>query len=166
MGIARESRRYEVLTKNTYRNTVLKESQIAAMEEFIDNIRILLGTLGYKVLEPVLKKNENDHSDAFYINIGNASAEGRITAEGFVLLSGARINEKTNTGSLSNGMVKLRTKHIESDHVVDYVTTEDILFSSSSAAADFVLGYSVSGPATWKNCYGDSLRESESKENT
>ena len=35
--IARESKRYKVLTKNTYGKTVMKESQTAAMEEFIDN---------------------------------------------------------------------------------------------------------------------------------
>ena len=33
--IARNSNRYKVLTKNTYKNTVMKESQVAAMDEFI-----------------------------------------------------------------------------------------------------------------------------------
>ena len=50
--IARNSKRYIVLTKNTYRNTVMKESQIAVMEEFIDNVKILINALGYKLLEP------------------------------------------------------------------------------------------------------------------
>ena len=40
-------------------------------------------------------------------------------------------------------------------------TTEDILFSSSSAAADFVVGYSVSGPRTWKTKEGKTLKEIE-----
>ena len=47
--IARESKRYHLLTKNTYKNTVIKEAQIAVMEEFINNVKILLNTLGYKV---------------------------------------------------------------------------------------------------------------------
>ena len=34
--IAKDCGRYAVLTKNTYKNTVLKEAQIATMEEFID----------------------------------------------------------------------------------------------------------------------------------
>ena len=34
------------LTKNTYHNTVMKESQIAVMEEFIDNVKILINALG------------------------------------------------------------------------------------------------------------------------
>lgn len=40
--IARNSKRYLVLTKNTYRNTVMKESQIAVMEEFVDTAECLL----------------------------------------------------------------------------------------------------------------------------
>ncbi len=44
--IARSSKRYLVLTKNTYRNTVMKESQIAVMEEFVDNAKILINALG------------------------------------------------------------------------------------------------------------------------
>ena len=47
--IARSSKRYLVLTKNTYRNTVMKESQIAVMEEFVDNVKVLINALGYKV---------------------------------------------------------------------------------------------------------------------
>lgn len=41
--------------KNTYKNTVMKESQIAVMEEFVDNIKTLISALGYKVLEPLSK---------------------------------------------------------------------------------------------------------------
>ena len=53
--IAKDCGRYAILTKNTYKNTVLKEAQIATMEEFIDNVKILINTLGYKVLVPVPK---------------------------------------------------------------------------------------------------------------
>lgn len=40
--MARNCKRCNVLTKNTYHNTVMKESQIAVMEEFIDNVKFLL----------------------------------------------------------------------------------------------------------------------------
>lgn len=160
--LARASKRYEVLTKNTYKNTVLKESQTAAMDEFIDIIKVLINALGYKVLEPLLKKTEEGTEESLlFIKIGKASAKGQVTAEGFVVLAGAEINEKTSVNSLSKGMVKLRNKHMESERVKDLTTTEDILFSSSSAAADFVLGYSVSGPATWKDKDGRTLKELE-----
>ncbi len=138
------------ITKNTYRNTVMKESHIAGMEEFVDNVKILINALGYKVLEPVLQTDSGvDAEDEmlFSINTASASARGRETSEGFVLLKGSTVNEKTSTKSLSAGMIKLRNKHFSEGRVENLITIEDILFSSSSAA-DFVLGYSVSGPVT------------------
>lgn len=163
--IARESKRYKVLTKNTYGKTVMKESQTAAMEEFIDNVRILINALGYKVLEPTVHNDPNSTVDdeALFLNLGNASGKDMITTEGFVLFAGAVLNEKTSEKSLSKGAATLRKKHLASNKVKDFVTTEDILFSSSSAAADFVTGYSVSGPATWKNAAGVTLKELEAK---
>ncbi len=58
-------------------------------------------------------------------------------------------------------MKKLRDKLFAEGKVDNLVTTEDILFSSSSAAADFVLGYSTSGPRTWKTKDGRTLKEIE-----
>lgn len=165
VDMARASKRYLVLTKNTYRNTVMKELQVAAMEEFVENIKILINVLGYKVLEPMIQKDSisNHDNQMLYLNVGNASATAMVTTEGFVLIAGSSVNEKNTMKSLSAGMIKLRNKHLESGKVKDWKTTEDILFSSSSAAADFVLGYSVSGPATWKDKRGRTLEEIEAE---
>lgn len=163
--IARQCKRFTVLTKNTYKNTVMKESQISAMEEFIENIKILINALGYKVLEPMVQTINGetvDTSEEYTLAQGSAKAIGVITAEGFVLLKGATLNEKISIKSLNAGIVKLREKYFSDGHVKDLVTTDDILFSSSSAAADFVLGYSVSGPRTWKANDGRTLKEVES----
>ena len=164
--LARDSKRYKVLTKNTYGKTVIKESQIAAMEEFIDNIKVLINALGYKVLEPTVQLSAagSDEQEVLYLNAGNASAKGITTTEGFVILAGAVVNKKTSAKSLNKNMATRREKLLASDKVNDYVTVEDILFSSSSAAADFVTGYSVSGPANWKNSAGKTLKEIESEE--
>lgn len=162
--IARSCKRYTVLTKNTYRNTVMKESQIAVMEEFIDNVKTLINALGYKVLEPVHQVDSDAATaddELLYIATGGATATGSVTSEGFVVLKGATVNEKVSVKSLSAGMVKLREKYFKEGKVENLVTTEDLLFSSSSAAADFVLGYSVSGPRTWKTKDGRSLKEIE-----
>ena len=165
--IARASKRYLVLTKNTYRNTVMKESQIAVMEEFVDNVKILINALGYKVLEPFAQADpSNDTVDdkLLYITSGSVNATGKVTAEGFVVFAGATLNEKMSVKSLSVGMQKQRQKLFDSSKVNNLVTTEDILFSSSSAAADFILGYSVSGPRTWKTKGGRTLKELEDKQ--
>lgn len=165
--IARASKRYLVLTKNTYRNTVMKESQISVMEEFVDNVKVLINALGYKVLEPFAQADpSNDTVDdkLLYITSGSVNATGKVTAEGFVVFAGATLNEKMSVKSLSAGMQKQRQKLFDSSKVNNLVTTEDILFSSSSAAADFILGYSVSGPRTWKTKGGRTLKELEDKQ--
>lgn len=167
--IARTSKRYLVLTKNTYRNTVMKESQIAVMEEFVDNVKILINALGYKVLESFAQKDSSAATvddELLYITSGSVNATGKVTAEGFVVFAGATVNEKMSVKSLSAGMQKQRQKLFDSSKVNDLVTTEDILFSSSSAAADFILGYSVSGPRTWKTKDGRTLKEIEENETT
>lgn len=165
--IARASKRYLVLTKNTYRNTVMKESQVAVMEEFVDNVKILINALGYKVLEPFAQVDSSTSTvddELLFITSGSVNATGKVTAEGFVVFAGATVNEKMSVKSLSTGMQKQRQKLFDSPKVNDLVTTEDILFSSSSAAADFILGYSVSGPRTWKTKDGKSLKEIESNQ--
>lgn len=165
--IARASKRYLVLTKNTYRNTVMKESQVAVMEEFVDNVKILINALGYKVLEPFAQVDSSTATvddELLFITSGSVNATDKVTAEGFVVFAGATVNEKMSVKSLSAGMQKQRQKLFDSPKVNDLVTTEDILFSSSSAAADFILGYSVSGPRTWKTKDGKSLKEIESNQ--
>lgn len=165
--IARNSKRYIVLTKNTYRNTVMKESQIAVMEEFIDNVKILINALGYKLLEPfsqVESSASETDDEILYLTSGSAKATGKVTTEGFVVFEDAIVNEKTSTKSLSAGMQKLRQTLIDSDKIQNWKTTEDILFSSSSAAADFILGYSVSGPQMWKTKDGRTLKDIENSQ--
>lgn len=164
VGIARDAKRYRVLTQKTYK-TKLKESQVAMMEEFLDNIRVIINALGYKVLEHVRQGTNEDQLETrqvYSFSIGGASAQGVVTPEGFVLLQGAKINEKTSEKSLGSGAARLRLRLIsDTDKVKDCTTIEDILFSSSSAASNFVLGYSVSGPMTWKLPDGRCLRDIE-----
>ena len=145
----------------------MKESQVAVMEEFVDNVKILINALGYKVLEPFVQMDASTTSvddELLYIKSGSVNATGKVTTEGFVVFAGATVNEKMALKSLSPGMLKQRQKLFDSSKVENLITTEDILFSSSSAAADFILGYSASGPRTWKKKDGKSLKEIESNQ--
>lgn len=164
--IANSCRRYKILTKNTYKNIVMKKSDRAAMEEFIDDIKVVINALGCKVLESLIKHdsaNSSNDDDWLYINSGTAKATGKTTTEGFVVLQGTVINK--NMSTQNKRIINLRDKWILEDKVKDFVTTEDLLFSSSSAAADFVLGYSASGPGTWKDKNGKLLKEIEAEKN-
>ena len=91
-------------------------------------MRILINALGYKVLEPTVHNDPNSTVDdeTLFLNLGNASGKGMVTTEGFVLFAGAVLNEKTSEKSLSKGAATLRKKHLASNKVKDFVTTEDI----------------------------------------
>ena len=171
--IARELKRYLVLTKNTYRNTVMKESQIAAMEEFIENVKVLLGALGFKVLEPLDKpdKSKNDRSDKeqnkelklhlerTIKDVGKIEADGIRTSERFVVLQGSHVSP-IDDDTISTSLKEQRKKaNIESG-----ILKEDILFSSPSYAAMFVIGKSANGLTSWKTSDGRSLKDIENSE--
>ena len=173
VDIARQCKRYLVLTKNTYRNTVMKESQIAVMEEFIDNVRILISVLGYKVLEPDNKPatiEENDgneiekeeiklHLERTVKGIGKIEADGIRTSEGFVVLNGSHIAPEDDE-TISAGIKEKRSKA----NIVEGILQEDVLFSSPSGAAMFVVGKSANGLTSWKNADGITLKDIESDE--
>ena len=75
-------------------------------------------------------------SEEYCLSVGNANAHGVVTTEGFVIYKGAVVS-KTVLKSIGTGAMKLRNELIVEEKVKDIVTTDDILFSSSSAAATF-----------------------------
>ena len=173
VDIARACKRYTVLTKNTYKNTVMKESQIAVMEEFVDNVKTLISALGYKVLEPlnkpviVIEENASDfdkkelrlHLERTIKGVGKVNADGIRTSEGFVVLQGSHIAIEDDD-TIPAVLKKKRKKA----NVVNGVLQEDVLFSSPSYAAMFVIGKSANGLISWKDESGRSLKAIENSE--
>ena len=84
------------------------------------------------------------------------------SSEGFIVLKDSKVFNKA-ARSLSKGILKLREQYKSEEILKEidgrYTLTKDVLFSSSSSASDFVLGYSSSGPQTWKNKEGKTLKE-------
>ena len=170
VDITRECNRYELLTKTTGTNVVISESDEAIMGEFIENSKITINTLGYKVLQPLVSKklkNEeepdetNNESEKLYLKIKDTYGEAIQTSDGFVLLEGAKISS-TTVKSIPNGVKKLRKKYERKGLIENNITKTDIVFPSPSQAADFVSGSNLSGPKYWKNKDGKSLNELES----
>ena len=158
--IAKQCKRYTVLTKNTYSKTVIKESQKAAMEEFIDNVKIVINALGYNVLEPKAQPEADDTENMLFMNYGSAKAKGKRTSDGFVVLTGSTINA-TTTKACPDSAIKNRAKYGKSIDE-NYTLTDDLLFSSPSGAAAFVGGSALSGNELWKDQNGTKLKDIDS----
>ena len=169
--ITKECNRYKLLTKSTGTNGVISESDEAVMEEFIENSKITINTLGYKVLQPLvskkLKNNEeepdetNNETEKLYLKFGDTYGEAIQTSEGFILLEGAKISS-TTVKSIPKKVIKMRRNYEKTGLIENNITKSDLIFTSPSQAADFVSGSNLSGPKYWKNKDGKSLNELDS----
>lgn len=158
-AIAQDCGRVALLTKVTYSHTKLKESQIASMEEFIENVKVLLGALGCDVLAEV-PKPDDDTVHLFCTTTQGASATGFVSEGGFTVLRGSRVSDVVAPSLKTSGSYDKLRARLESDGVIcDHVFTRDYEFSSPSAASIVVCGYSISGNVKWQTADGVPLKE-------
>jgi hypothetical protein len=145
--------------------------------EVFETTRILLTTLGYPIFEKLASRDDKEQ-DAGTTSIvytcsgkGGAAGQGKYTAEGFVVFRGSLARKEPveslaayptfaarRTSLISSG--KLREKN----DVLEF--SEDVLFSSPSAASDMVLGRSSNGWIDWIAPDGRSLDMIERKSST
>ena len=165
--IAKDIDRYEVMNSVQPKKSTVSEAEQSEMEEFIDNAKLVVSALGHKVFEPLIPTiekvkviDDEDVSEKLYLKTNKGlSATGVVAPDGFIVMKDSTINDSFSEKSLSENVIKLRLQYLNDGTVVNNIFTKDVSFTSSSAAADFVYGYSMSGPRTWKNSKGKSLRE-------
>ena len=166
--IAKKVNRYNLDNSNIPTRSSISESDKAEMEEFIENIKLLTNTLGYKIFEELIHENqtiEEQINNTFYIRAARgANAQGQVTNEGFVVLKNSEISDSVTT-SLNQSIVNFRQKLINEGKVINnnnkFIFTEDYLFSSPSTAAAIVMGRSANGLTEWKLSDGRILKSVE-----
>ena len=173
--LAIEARRYEVKNGNDPTPGNITEEKESEMEEFIDYSKVIMGTLGYKLFEPVINKSCIEKQDAQEIvetdqiplylervikNVGKVNANGIQTSEGFVVFSGSRISPQDD--NTIPAVIKERRKSAPID--INGILKEDLLFTSPSYAAMFVIGKSANGLTSWKTQDGKTLKSLENEE--
>ena len=157
-NMAIEAGRYSVKNGNDPNPGNITEETESELEEFIDYAKIVMGALGHKVFEPLAPiADPADNEPNLYLEYSKAKATGKRTSDGFVVFKGSVINPSL-AKSCPERTIKDREKYankIDKSNVL----TNDILFSSPSAAAAFVGGASLSGNALWKDGDGVSLKD-------
>lgn len=168
--IAVNVNRYELDNTNTPTLPTISESDQAEMEEFIENIRLLVNTLGFKIFEELRQKSqsleEQIENTFFIVAARGANAKGQLTNEGFVVLKDSEIANSI-TNSFPKNWKSLRENLIEDQTVQQFgeklVFSKDCLFSSPSAAAAIVMGRSANGLTEWKLVNGRILKSVETE---
>ncbi len=157
----------------------LPRSDVASMEEYVEPIKIVLSSLGYPVLEPLVARKVEEPEKgidtmkiaANYILFsfsGQAfSAKGVWGDEGFIVLAGSEVArdivpstpkhiQERRDAALADGSVA------EADGSLRVV--RDSLFKSPSAAACFVSGSSRNGKHEWRDANGKNIGEIEDEQ--
>ena len=158
---ASDAGRYSLHNGNTPTKPAISEPERAVMLEFAENLRVMVGTLGYKLFEPLVTTKQTDRQDVYHIDAARgAAARGVPTSEGFVVLRGSKV--ATSEVPSTPGPIKVkRSALIAESSIVDWVIVKDLLFSSPSLAAAVVLGRSANGQVEWKLKDGASLKDSQ-----
>lgn len=174
-NLAIEAKRYDVKNGNDPTPGNITEEKESEMEEFIDYAKVIMGTLGHKLFEPIskpaMKKQDGVpikvedtmrlRLERMIKNVGKVEADGCQTPEGFVVLQGSHIS-KIDDDTIP-ATIKERRRNAVAGKLVDSdgVLLENMLFTSPSYAAMFVIGKSENGLTRWKTEDGRTLKSLE-----
>lgn len=168
--IALLSKRYKIENSITPTQSSISESDRAEMEEFIENIKMLVNTLGHKVFDEKREFKPKQKQEIFAIKAARgADGLGEPTSDGFVVFKGSKA-ASTIVNSMTPSFVKLRKNLIDDGILIDKIEyfefSEDYIFSSPSTAAVMVMGRNANGLTEWKQKDGKTLKEFETNEKT
>lgn len=165
--IAKSVNRYKVENSTIPTMPSIAESDKAEMEEFLQNIRMLVNTLGHKVFDEKRGITSKKSQRSCFIKAARgANAEGQTTADGFVVFKGSKV-AITTVPSMTPNFLSLRSKLIETGALIqdgdDLVFSDDYIFSSASTAASMVMGRNANGLTEWKMKDGRTIKDLESE---
>lgn len=165
---AQQAKRYKIQNSIIPTQSSISESDKAEMEEFIENIKMLVNTLGHKVFDEKREFNPKQKQETFFIKAARgADGLGEPSSDGFVVFRGSKA-AATIVNSMTPSFITLRQKLIDEGVLVDkgeyYEFPEDYIFSSPSTAAVMVMGRNANGLTEWKQKNGKTLKEFETNE--
>ena len=102
--MAKAAKRYTIANSSTPTCPAISESEQAVMTEFISNLRMLINTLGYKVLEPFADRAERQKDLYFIKSARGANGKAVVTNEGVIYTEGTNVSiENTIVAFNDNG---------------------------------------------------------------
>lgn len=186
--LAQEAARVKLENGNLPQMPRLPRADQDAMEEFLDPSRILLGALGFAMLQPLPSKPVAIQTGTLHplastpgqaraesaeanplakiplflrIPKRGVDAQGASSDDGFVVFKDS-IGETTMADYMAQGWRDRRDELIADGSIIVVGTntrfTRDVLFSSPSAAATIVAGGNRNGRDVWKDGAGKSLK--------
>ncbi|MCO6481659.1 MAG: GIY-YIG nuclease family protein [Flavobacteriales bacterium] len=168
--IAKTANRYSVDNSIIPTQSSISESDRAEMEEFIENIKMLVNTLGHKVFDDKREFKPKQKQETFFIKAARgADGQGEPTSDGFVVFKNSKAAGST-VPSMTQNFLTLRQNLINQNVLVDrgeYLEfQDDYIFTSPSTASSILLGRNSNGLTEWKLKDGKTLKDFETVDKT
>lgn len=149
----------------------LSKAEQATMLEFLENLELVAQTAGFTYFTKAkIRTTGPTPASRFSLHKVNQGIKAQAiqTDEGFVVLAGSRASGHA-TDALGKGYAQQREELIEQGVLKpepdgQYLFTVDAVFSSPSAAASIIAGYPSSGPQSWSDQNGATLKNLLEKE--
>ncbi|WP_296315161.1 GIY-YIG nuclease family protein [Winogradskyella sp. UBA3174] len=161
---ALETGRYTLDNDTGSKKPSLSESREYDLLDNFETAKILIATLGYPIFQE--KRKAKSAKELFYCKGKDASAQGELTDDGFLVYKGGKctLRETPTAGP----WVINRRKALVNDKVLIeqngiYIFDSDYIFDSVSAAAATVLARRANGWLEWKDKNGKTLDELKRK---
>lgn len=162
--LAVDSKRSSIINNTVPTCSSISEFDESMLSEFIENARLLVNTLGYKVFDRIdTSVVEKENSDVVFhiVAARGADAKGLLVPDGFVVIKGSKIAKDT-APSIANSLMNLRNKMLEKNIInQDFVFVTDYMFTSPSLAAGIVMGRNANGRTEWKTINNKSIKDIE-----
>lgn len=166
-----QAKRAQLENSVTPTRSAISEMEQAVMTEFFANLKLLTGTLGYRIFDPLIQQaplaleQPVEHTPVYTISgPRGAQARAMVTNEGVVVLKGSQA-ANAPVSSTPPSTHQLREKLEKSGVLLRNGTTvtftRDYLFPSPSTAASVVLFRSANGRTELKDDRARTLKQNE-----
>lgn len=158
LELVKDAGRVSVANGNAPGEKNLPEPDVADMEHFLIQVQLILPSIGMTFLQPKPEKVRQEKASVdtvtFLLTDAGAYAEAIEVEDEFVVLEGATARKQGVPSWTS--YPGLRDQLVDEGKLVDgnddeyFVFTEDVAFSSPSAAASVIAARNMNGRKRWK----------------
>lgn len=165
---ARKINRYTLLNWVEPIPNNLPEYQISTMNEFLDNIDLLISSIWYPIIKEINKNSDEFKKEfLYYCKWPSANASWAYWSDWFLVLKNSIVRKKLSKTAWS-WIQWIQDRLINEKIIIDYnsesyIFNEDYLFKSPSASSWLILWRRANWWKEWKNNEWKTLDEIERK---
>lgn len=154
---AKRVNRYEILNWTAWNNWLIQEHRIPDMQEFMDDLKILILNLWYPLLKEIVSKKElEDEDNIYYLNSRWSKAKWLYTEEWFLMLKWSIWKSDIISYQVKQWHIKRnRDKMIANWDLIekwdDIELLNDILFKTPTSACNIISWWNLNWWIEWKD---------------